>query len=526
MNTTIENTNEMSKLQATLWFWAVTLSFAGLWLILPSLLYSSYKGDTVELQFIGKEWVLATTHHMMLSAWMLEITNILTNRAFAAPFIISACCTIAMLFSIWQLARNVLPERLALVATFVMLPYLPLTLKSALYNPNTALMVFWVLSTMSFYYAFQTNKKHWWIAAGLTLGLGLHAKYTMIILAFAVLFYSLWFTRFRRYWKESGPWLTVLISFAIFLPHLIWLYQMDFATIRYASGAMSERPITGGWVDHLLCPIVFALGNLGLLLLSPILLLIPCLGWRWKRRLPKNETERETLNYLLCCMIVPFLILAIAVGMQECVRTTYGFPLWFFLGVYLLLRFQHREDGVNFVRSMKWIVFAVLPFVLIFIIQALYGPHITGKPSHYHEPMRELGAECDRIWSDRFSDSPCLYITGDWRMAGNAAIVMKDRPSVLFYWGIGNPNAVPTSTWATDEDVNQKGGIILWEAAEQVPDWVLRRFPNAEVLPEILELPYKTSANVPPLQIGIAIVPPPGIGITSNFQINQPKPLF
>jgi hypothetical protein len=50
---------------------------------------------------------------------------------------------------------------------------------------------------------------------------------------------------------------------------------------------------------------------------------------------------------------------------------------------------------------------------------------------------------------------------------------------------------------------------MLWDAAEQIPDWVHRRFPRAEVLPEILELPYKTGAKIPPLQIGVALVPLP-----------------
>ena len=89
---------------------------------------------------------------------------------------------------------------------------------------------------------------------------------------------------------------------------------------------------------------------------------------------------------------------------------------------------------------------------------------------------------------------------------------MKDHPSVLFYYkGIDDINALPTGTWATDDDVNQKGGIILWKASNQtVPKWVHRRFPGAEVLPEILELPYKTSAKIPPLKIGIAVVSPSG----------------
>ena len=60
-----------------------------------------------------------------------------------------------------------------------------------------------------------------------------------------------------------------------------------------------------------------------------------------------------------------------------------------------------------------------------------------------------------------------------------------------------------------DEDVNQQGGIILWEAADQtIPDWVHRRFPKSEVLPDILELPYKTGVNPPLLRIRIALVPP------------------
>ena len=517
MNTKTDNTTEMSRLEATVWFWSITLTFAGLWLVLPCLFHYAYKVDTIELQGIAKEWVWATPKHPMMSAWLLEIGNILTHRAFAAPFIVSAFCTVAILFSVWQVARNVLPEKWALIGTFVMLPSLPLTLKSCLYNPNTALMLFWTLTIFTFYYAFQTNKKRWWIAAGLALGLGFHAKYTIILLAFAILFYSLWMPRFRRYWKEPGPWLTVVIAFAVFVPHLIWLHRMDaLLTISYADSALEKRPIAGAGWDHLVCPIVFILGELGLLIISPILLLVPSLGWRWKRRTADNETERETLNYLLCCIGIPFLLLTIVFGIKELMRTTYGFPLWFFLGVYLLLQFQRRDNSnLAFVRSMKWTSLAVCVFVGVFVIDATYAPYITGKPSHYHYPMRELGVACDGIWYSRFN-TPCRYVTGDSYLHGGfAAHSMKDRPSFHFYYygGIQSPDAIPMGEWSTDEDVNQKGGIILWEVSDSsnqpVPKWVHRRFPEAEVLPETLELPYKTGAKIPPLRIGVAIVRPP-----------------
>ena len=497
----------MSKLQATVRFWSVTFIFAGLWLILPSLFHSAYKADTIELQFIAKEWVWATTKHPMMSAWLLEICNILTHRAFAAPFIASAFCTIIILFSVWRVARNVLPEEDALLGTFVMLPYLPLTLKSCLYNPNTALMLFWTLSIFTFYYAFQTNRKRWWIAAGLALGLGLHAKYTIILLAVAILIYSLGFPRFRRHWKGAGPWLAVVISFAVFTPHIIWFYQQDsLSTLSYTQDALEKRRILGSGWDRLVCPIVFTAGELGLLIVSPLLLLVPTLGRRWKRRTAGNEAERETLNYLLCCIGIPFLLLTVASGIKEIVRTTYGFPLWFFLGVWLLLQFERRDGNLSFVRSMKWIFLAVSVFVVVFIVQALYGPYITGKPGHVHYPMRAIGVECDRAWYSRF-DTPCRYVSGNcYMLCGFAAYSMKDRPSVHCHYS----HAVPMMERPTDEDVNDKGGVILWNSQDRPGlDGLLLRFPKAEVLTERLELPYQTGANIPPLEIGIAIVPPP-----------------
>ena len=512
MNTKIEHTNEMSKLQATIWFWSVVGVFAVIWVLLPSLFHTGYKSDIIELQFIGPEWVLATRKHPMLPAWILETLNILTCRAFAAPFIATALCTIITLFAVWRLARQVLSERLALIGTFAMLPSWAITVEAVKFNQNSVLLVCWTLTVWTFYNAFQTNKQRWWIAAGLTLGLGLHAKYPMVLLALTILLYSLWVSRFRRYWQETGPWLTILVSFAVFLPHLIWLYHVDFwTTILYA--AERQKTISSGISTHFYAPANWIAGQFCLIFVTPLLLLIPCLGLKWKALTPQSAKEKETRQYLLCCMVFPFfvmLLLATVAGIN--IITAYGYPFWFFLGVYLLLRFQQQDNAAVFRQTFCWSASVVLVLIAVFVVRTIDTPLLTAKPRESHYPMRDFGVECDRIWSEKFPGLPCSYISGDWLYAGNAAYTMKDRPHVHFYWeNIADINALPTGTWSTDEDVNQKGGIILWNASEpNVPDWVYRRFPRAEVLPEILELPYKTSAKIPPLRIGIAIVSPSG----------------
>lgn len=500
----------MSKSTATFWFWSVIGLFAAVWVLLPSLLHTGYKPDVIELQFIGKEWVLATNKHPMLPAWILETLNILTGRAFAAPFIAAALCTVIILFSVWRLARKVLPERLALMSTFVMLPFWAITVESTKYNQNSVLMACWALTILMFYNAFQTNKKRWWIAAGLTLGLGLHAKYTMILLAIAILLYSLLIPRFRRYWKEIGPWITVLVSFAVFLPHLIWLHQVGFG--ETTSYALADQQGQLGIGSHFHYPVEWIVSQFGLILISPLLLLLPYLGLKWKIRTPQSGTEKETLQYLLYCMAFPFLAILIAAAVAR-INTVGddGYPLWFFLGVYLLLRFQRQESMTIFRWTLSWTSLAVFAMVVVFIIQALVSPYLTDTPRRFHFPMQELGAKCDEIWASRFPDSPCPYITGDFWLAGNAAYAMRDRPSVHFYcWTdpMEDPESAPTGTWSTDEDVNQRGGIILWHASEQIPDWIHLRFPRAEILPETLELSFRVGTRIPPVRIGIAVVPP------------------
>lgn len=503
--------DQMDTFRAAVLFWQIVLLFAGFWIVMPLLFHSAYYADVVELQIIAKEWVLATRKHPMLPAWILELLNIVTARSFAAPFIASALCTVLTLFSVWQLARQVLSERLALIGAVSMLPFYSLTVVSPTYNQNSVLMACWALTILMFYNAFHTNKKRWWIAAGIILGLGFHAKYTMLLLALAILFYSLCSARCRRFWKESGPWLALFIAWLIFLPHLIWLYQIGFwETFSYAH---ERQRYHEGMMSHVFYPIKFALSQLVSVLIAPLVLLVPSLGWIWKRQSPLLEKEKDAAQYLLCCMGIPFLLMAFfsAASANEMIFH-YGYTLWFFLGVYLLLRFRRHESLARFRRTLSWTFLAVLVMAAVFLSQIFGSPYLKGKARLFLFPMHELGAECDRIWSSRF-DVPIPYTSGQWEYASYAAYTMKDRPTVHFYWeGIDRNDALPTGTWSTDEQVNRCGGIILWDAKvlpeSAVPEWVHRRFPRAEVLPEILELPYKTGAKVPPTRLGIAVIPP------------------
>lgn len=97
-------------------------------------------------------------------------------------------------------------------------------------TPDTVLTLFWALSIHEAYGAISGNK--WkWLSTGLFCGLGLLSKYTMVVMAFVLLFAGI--RKKRNPFKTVYPYLGGLLAFMIYSPNLFWNYQEDWVTYRF-----------------------------------------------------------------------------------------------------------------------------------------------------------------------------------------------------------------------------------------------------------------------------------------------------
>jgi hypothetical protein len=484
---------KMSKREAAIWFWSVAGFFSAIWVLLPTLLHSAYRGDVIELQSIAPQWVWATTKHPMLPAWILETLNILTNRSFAAPFIAAQLCTMLALWSVWKLGRDVLDERLALVGSFSVLPYLFFTSKPIWYNQNNVLIAFWCLSIYLVFQAFQTNRKRYWISAGVAIGLAFQAKYSAVFLVISILAYMFMRREGRKYFRTSGPYLTTAIAFLIFLPHVIWLAYHNFAPLTYATDSGYDMP---QWF----APLYFA-GSQMVYWIPSLVILIPVIGLVWKLQHHEQGNVKECEKFLFYCFMIPMFLHMLYCGVNGVIlRQAYGAPFWVFGGLWLLLRFRTTQDVVRcFRQSVTLAVTTMLLIATGFVVLFYLGEQ---DPDLYYS-MRDLGTTCDDIWDSQGYPNNCPYVAGDSaQLIGHVAHAMRVRPSVI----------LPQGTWASDDDLNRKGGMLVWEIKDdntELPVWLRKRFPQAEQPPEIRELPFNVGSKVHELKIGVAIVPPP-----------------
>lgn len=96
-----------------------------------------------------------------------------------------------------------------------------------LFQPNFLEFFFWTLIAYSILRYIQTEKNSWLYILGISMGLGMNSKYSVVFFIISILLAAI-ITRQRKIFLNKHLYLASLIAFLIFLPNLIWQYDRHF----------------------------------------------------------------------------------------------------------------------------------------------------------------------------------------------------------------------------------------------------------------------------------------------------------
>lgn len=199
-----------------------------------------------------------------ISYWLFDY-SLLGVRLFptlAGVGILILCCLIAK-----ELGGK---SKAILLSGICILAFLPFYRNHTLFQPVAFDQLFW---TFGFYFIIKfinSQNKKFLILLGLTLGLGLMNKYTIIVWAFGV-FIGLFFYQKGTLFKNKWLYISSMLSLLIFLPNIIWQAQNEFPLLSHLQ-ALNDNQLDGVnpmdfGLEQLNFPFTLVIGLLGLIAL-------------------------------------------------------------------------------------------------------------------------------------------------------------------------------------------------------------------------------------------------------------------
>lgn len=208
--------------------------FAVVWLSVLAGTSLSVPVDNIEqLTWVRSlEW--GYYKHPPLPTWLIWLPVRLVGLSAWTTYVMGAVMTLGSLAVMWRLLqtlRGPTHAGLALLAALCITYY---NGRLGYYNHNVVLMFIATVSAALCWQAFATRRLRWWIALGVAIGLGLLAKYQIVVTVASVLAFAL----HQRAWRDPahrlGLLCAVLVALLMFVPHITWLQGHGFGPIGYA----------------------------------------------------------------------------------------------------------------------------------------------------------------------------------------------------------------------------------------------------------------------------------------------------
>jgi 4-amino-4-deoxy-L-arabinose transferase-like glycosyltransferase len=222
-----------------------------LWIVAPLFFEGSIRLDVAEGAIDGPEWQLSYLRHPPLSSWLSGLASQAGPFRYAAVYAIGWALASGAFAIVAFFLRRVDRAESGLAALVIGLvspfaTYVPLQI-----NHNITLMFFWAATLATAWSAFETGTLLAWILFGATVGLGLWAKYAILLLAGPLGLVLLLVPAWRARLLSTGPWVAAAIAIILAAPHFIDVLHKGGTTLDFASRVTPATFLVRlGWVGE------------------------------------------------------------------------------------------------------------------------------------------------------------------------------------------------------------------------------------------------------------------------------------
>ena len=401
-------------------FYLFLIAHLFVWTLIPSITNNNLPLDTIEALAWGSNLDWGYNKHPPVSAFFVEFFYFFFGSNDIAYYFLSQIFVILAFYIVWIFSNEFFQNKtLSFFSVLILEGIYFYNFTTPEFNVNVCQLPFWALTvylSWKLYMKKDTNTVIL-ILLGVTAAIGFLTKYLFAYLLLSVVMifaYEFFITKTRKI--DFKHYLPIEIFFVLLVPHLIWLFQNDFVTIKYAFNRAGL--VDYSFLNHLKFPIIFLIKQIGILI--PFFIL--CYFIIKKIKIRFDIKDKKKYFILLINFLPIVLMFATSVVTGSKIRTMWMTPFYLFFGVLILSMFDIKDDEQTFKEFFK-------PFLILFLLSPItYG--LVSLISENKRTDYKGKVEANKVlqvWQKDFTEKINVVLGDEW-YAGNISYHMEGRP--------------------------------------------------------------------------------------------------
>lgn len=440
-----------------------------------SLVRTVLPTDALEGIYWGSLHDFGTPKHPPFAGWVTYWVYSLFKTD-ASIYVLSQLCVIFGFCFIYKIARKFLDVKQSVLSVVAMEGCWVYGYITGYYgfNPDVILLLLLPLLTYIFCNCMEENNLKNWVWLGLVAGICFLNKYQTALIILPMAIWALMFK--RETFKNKYFYLSVLLAFLIFLPHLLWLMRYEFFPILYFEGELTDN----SWLGHIIAPLKFLLVQISVIIGTFVIFGLLKLKQKSAFKLADNM-DREKVWFLLLFALCPLIIhLLMGFSAGGTMRPRWGFEFLYLTGIMLFYFFPVKEiTKEDMVYTLK-VSFTVMSIIFLSLGTLL----VVEKNYRSRYPVSVVRNDMVKFWHEQYN-TPLKYWGGyiEWTLP--LVIYGEEKTDcILDTNGYKNP-------WIDENDLKKSGILVLDRTKDKVKNEVRKSCPYLDESYVITPIEYK-----------------------------------
>ncbi|HEU0222917.1 MAG TPA: glycosyltransferase family 39 protein [Paracoccaceae bacterium] len=383
--------------------------------------------DEAQYWLYGEAPALGYYSKPPLAAWMIRAATEALGDTLFALRLFSPLCHLWIAWLVYAAARRLFDARTGFWAALGYSLAPGVTASAGLMTTDPPMMLGWA---GAFYALVRILTRRgrgvpeslaWWAVLGASLGVGMLAKYTALVLAGGGLGYALFSREGPWRWRWRGPLVAAAAFLALWSPNLIWLLANGFASLAHLSeNADQGAGFTPGGLPEFLGTQAGVIGPVFLLALL-------WAGWR------RSDWRGDWRLRLLFWLSAPLFLAMCVQSLLGGANANWAAPSYI-AGSIVAAWWLLRRAWARALRLQLGI--GVAAALLLWGLAALYAEYGTGLPrfADPYKKTRLAGPFCDRVIAAMEETGTEILLSDDRRRLAECGFAAALAPGQIRIW--------------------------------------------------------------------------------------------